>query len=129
MDKDVILWIFGFILTGLGMCIGGMLAWAFSTSQRLTKVETIVSLLAQKAAEILHSPHTPELDAMLEKYLRTYTDRGYELTRDEWDKLREMCSLLEKDESLAKGERLLAGIINAVCTHKLKLPKYVEPVK
>ena len=117
------LWIFGVIISGLSMIIGAGVGWAFTTSNRITRVETLVSTFSRKAGEILHSPHTPELDALLEKYVKSYQDRHYELTYAEWEDLKRQCDALENDQTLAKGERLLAAMVSSVCEHKLLLPK------
>lgn len=122
MNQDVILWIFGILIAMMGAVIVGFTGWAFAMSQRVTVLETTLKMLGKTAAEILHSPHTPELDAALEKYLHTYQDRHFELSREEWKDLQRRCQEIINDRELGKGERLLAGIVIEVTKHKLELP-------
>lgn len=124
MTQEVAMWIFGFVIVAMGTIISAGVAIVFSMSQRLTRVETLVGAWNTKAAEILHSPHTPELDALLEKFVLSYKKQHYDLTDIEWFELLNKTSDIEKDMTLSKGERLLAGFINATCEHKLmRTPK------
>ncbi len=112
MSTDLI-----WILTGIFICISaGTLAY-ISLVQRIVKLETVLALLGEKAAKILHSPHTPELDALLEKYL----DRYYELSYEEWQRLIHMCQEIEDDNKQSKECRALAAIVLAIASHKLFL--------
>lgn len=120
MDKDYILWLLGVLV----LCFGGGLAGFLRLNdriatviERVVKMEVIISLLGETAAKVLHSPHTPELDALLEKYC----DRYYELSNPEWTRLLEICTMIESNPKISKQERALAGFILAVSSHKLFL--------
>lgn len=86
-----------------------------SLDRRLTKIETLIEVWGTKAASILHSPHTPELDALLEKY----ADRHYELTMAEWRRLLDLCEEIERDTTIERERRSLAGWLAMVAHHKL----------
>lgn len=118
MDKDVLI----LFISGFGFCVVAGVTGYVMLVQRLSIVETVLKMIGKNAAKALHSPHTPELDALLEKYLKTYTDRHYEMSRDEWKDLKDKCNIIIEDLTISKGERLLAGIIDALCSHKLELP-------
>lgn len=100
----------------LAALTGGVITSAFSIFQRLTKMETTLDLIGMKAANVLHSPHTPELDRLLEKYV----SREYELTLDEWKELNDRCEAIENDTSNPKDQRALAAIVSALCHHKMR---------
>lgn len=118
MNQEAILWLLGIVQTVMLLAISAGVAWLLVIVQRLTKVETILAMFAERAAAILHSPHTPELDELLEKYC----DREYELSEPEWRKLLFMTGEIDKDMTLPKEERVLAAIIHAAASHKLMLP-------
>lgn len=107
------------MISGLAAALGSAVATYVILVQRITRVETIISMWNTKFAEILHSPHTPELDALLEKLVKSYRDKHFDLTMAEWTELQKMTCELENDTTLAKGERMLAGMVNATCEHKL----------
>ncbi len=111
--------LFAALLTATGWLIKTVLDMKQDFNTRLVKIETINSLYSERVATVLHSPHTPEMDMLLEKFRDEYVRRGYELTFDEWQKLAELTEQIVNDELLGKGERQLAAWINAVCAHKL----------
>lgn len=122
MNDEATRWVFGILITALGAGFLILLGKADNlrdalgkVDTRMTKLETIFSLMGDKAATILHSPHTPALDRLLEKYL----DRNYELTPDEWKELVKICDEIEADTNKPKDQRALAAIVSAVCNHKL----------
>lgn len=85
---------------------------------RVTRMETLMKMLGDKAAKILHSPSDHhQMDELLDKYL----DRHYELSPEEWTELLIKTSAVENDKSLTKGERTLAAWLNAICHHKLMM--------
>lgn len=121
MEKEYILWILGVAQALLFAGGGFVIAGHISFSVRLAKLETMWSMVSKQAAEILHSPHTPELDALLEKLVKTYENRHYELTLDEWEELQRLSQQIKEDELEPKGTRLLAAMVYAQCCHKLQL--------
>lgn len=100
--------------------VGAGLAAYIALIQRVTRLEVkfemFVMMVGEKAARALRSPHTPELDVLLDKYI----DEHYELTLAEWMMLKNMCDEMASNEvDFSKTERSLAGWIAAVCEHKL----------
>lgn len=118
MDKEVFLWLFGFVITGLIGLFVFLVKSHFAVENRLTKVETFLQMFSETAAKVLHSPHTPDLDRLLEKYM----DRNYELSNDEWGELRNICEEVENDANESKGSQAMAGWMKNVARHKLALP-------
>ena len=121
MSEATAIWLIGgsYAFT-MALAIGGIGAYILIV-QRIKAVEVLISMLSVKAANILHSPHTPELDALLEKYYRTYNERHFELSHAEWKELLKLCQDIEDDSSEPKGTRLLAAIVGSVALHKLQM--------
>lgn len=106
IDKDYILWILGTGTTVLLAVSVGMVKAMKDMSDRLkaveTKIEPFWNLIGDKMSKILHSPHTPVLDRLLEKYdART-------ITVDETRRLAEMLIDIEQDRDESKADRLAA---------------------
>ncbi len=95
--------------------LGTVVKLYVSMAQRVTRVETMLELLGRTAAKDLHSPHTPELDALLDKYI----DRHYELSYDEWQKLLELCNKSMEEETNVR-KATCAEFLAAICHHKLR---------
>lgn len=84
--------------------------------QRITRLETFFEVLGKKAAQVLHSPHTPELDYHLEKYINGKMQDG------DWATLLVLVEEIEHDLTKSKSERALAGFIGIHCRKRLGLP-------
>lgn len=130
MEKDLLIWIF----SGMFICVaGGLTAYltmigkvnemaekfanqVLGVDKRLLRVETLFEMWGEKAAKFLHSPHTPKLDALLEKYY----DKHYNLTPEEWTELYDMCREIEENTELPREERSLAGFISMMCAPQIK---------
>jgi len=124
MSETTILWIFGAFITVLTLVLAGLGGLGFSLAQRVTRLEAVLSLYSDKAAAILHSPHTPEMDALLEKFREEYIARQQELSLKDWERLAALTDEIWRDTSIPKGERNLAAWLNAICDHKtFKSPK------
>jgi hypothetical protein len=85
---------------------------------RIVRIETTFSLYNEKAANILHSPHTPELDVALEQLLKCYNENR-DMTQDQWANLLRLVEQIENDREIAKGERMLAAMVSTTCRVKL----------
>lgn len=118
MNESLFAAVIGSVLLIVSGAMGFILTKVFAMDGRMIRLETTFELWGHKAAGVLHSPHTPVLDALLEKYV----SRTYELSNDEWRELNRMCEQIEKDISAPKEERALAAIVSATCHHKLLLP-------
>lgn len=110
--EPTILWIIG---QGILLAGGGVTAYVLLV-QRVTRLETLFEIFGRKAAQILHSPHTPELDHYLEKYLNN------NMSEEDWKKLLVLVELLENDVNKPREERGLAAIISVHCRKRLRLP-------
>ena len=95
---------------------GGTVAVYVSLAQRITRLETFFEVFGKKAAQILHSPHTPELDAYLDKYVKN------DMQDQDWAKLLGLVELLEHDQTRPKEERALAAMVVIHCRKRLGLP-------
>jgi hypothetical protein len=116
---EIILWVLGGVFVCIAAGAGGFLklyAMIYDLRESLGRLETKFEMLGFSAARVLHSPHTPELDALLEKY-----SEGCMMGED-WMKLEKLVLLIETDVTLPKEERALAGIIRAVCHDKTGRP-------
>lgn len=95
---------------------GALVVVYVSLAQRITRLETFFEVFGRKAAQILHSPHTAELDNYLDKYLaNTMVD-------SDWSELLRLVEDLENDTSKPKEERGLAAIVGVHCRKRLGLP-------
>lgn len=121
MNADVIIQILQWAVGGVYVCIAAGVAFAFNNVQRITRIEALIETIGINAAKVLHSPHTPELDELLEKYI----DRNYELSVEEWAALYKMCDAILHDLTLSKQERGLAGFVTALAEHKLGRYKHL----
>lgn len=126
MEKDVLLWIMGVLVTANSAVIaGGIKAYidAIKTQngldRRMVKMETTLELLGFNAAKALHCPTTPDLDILLEKYCKQYEDSHYNLPYEDWVKLNDICNQILENKNLTTGYRAAAGIVQALCHHKL----------
>lgn len=117
-EKELIKWGMGILGTLLVSAIVAVFKWGQAVGTRITRIEAVLSLWSESMARVLHSPHTPELDKLLEKYL----NRHYELSNDEWTRLRELCNEIEANKDEGKESRALAGFLAVVAEHKLAMP-------
>lgn len=120
MNTDVTLFIAGQAVVILGIGIGAYT----SIVQRVTKLEAIVSLLGDKAAKILHSPHTPELDALIEKHILDKLDNK------DLDRFLQMLHDVENDLEEPKAARLAAVLARiSVCRqYGRPIPEIQKPI-
>lgn len=115
MNQEMLLWMLGHFIIFGGACITAYI----KLIQRVTKVETFISLLGTKAARALHSPDDHlGLDTILDEYLT----HNYEMSYDSWTLLHEKCEDIIKNKEAKPSERSLAAILSAVCEHKLLVP-------
>src|ERR1700722_13617481 len=93
------MWIIGGLMAGLFAMffavLGASITIYASLVQRITKIETTLDLIGISAAKLLHSPHTPELDELLEKYV----SQTYDLTMPEWKRLVVLAKRAEDDST------------------------------
>lgn len=115
VSQEVLAALVGVLFTALGFIFWNNLAAHSEIKERLIVIETTINLMGLNAAKSLHSPHTPELDTLLEKYI----DREYELTVDEWDALLHTCETIMEDKIESHGYRVNAAFLAAICHHKL----------
>jgi len=104
MDREVGLWLMTTLLSITTLVGGGFIRWFWNhldrlteridgpdgLSQRVTATETTIRvflhILGDKAASLIHSPHTPQLDLLLEEYQEGHMPR---------EKLRRLYTMLD----------------------------------
>ena len=102
MNDTILIWLFAGSY-GLGcFSIVSFATGAIVFSQRLSRVEVVIALVSDKAAKILHSPHTPELDKYIEK------DEAGLLTKEDAEIYLTLLQQVENDRNEPKGNRLAA---------------------
>lgn len=116
MKEETILWIIGIVVSN---AIAVVTVYV-NLVQRITKLEAkfemFILALGNKAARALHSPDDHlGLDSLLDKYLSHH----YDLSLEEWIELAGKCNIIVGDTNGTKTESSLAGILAAVCEHKL----------
>ena len=99
--------------------LGWTLADRLALEARLVAIEReqisqkeLYALLEKMMANVLHSPHRPELDRLLEKI-----DRGDGLTNAEYLFLTDWLHQIATDPAVSKGEQTAASIL-LVLVHK-----------
>lgn len=125
MEKDVLMWVFGILISIIGFVIGLIIKSLnnigrdyIETVQRLTKMEATIQYMGYVSAKAAHSPHNPELDSLLEKYYRQYEEKDYDLSDEDWSKLALLCQEILDDVNLPNGYRVSVGFVLALCKHK-----------
>lgn len=110
MSEAIQLWLFG-----------GFTAWmAFVTAMwqlhaiKLARIELTLKVFLKGAAKIMHSPHTPQLDALLEAYM----SQNGELTLAQWAEVQKLCQEIVDDSNDRDERRTLAAFWVAMSHHK-----------
>lgn len=131
MDKNALMWFLGGLIAlakGLIIVLFNKLTTLETTmigiDKRLVVVETnfkwmlsVMEDLPKKAAKVLHSPHTPELDALLEMF-----HDGIPMTRVQMGRMQEILQVMEDNLSIEKGVRLHASILLSYVNCKSACP-------
>lgn len=107
INSGVFWWVIGIVTTlnGLGF------AYAISIEHRFSVLETKMDVfwknVGKSAADILHSPHRPELDRWLERY------QAGELSRADLQTMVKMMRDVQEDDTgeFTKTERMAASVI------------------
>jgi hypothetical protein len=103
--EQIFTWALGLISIGLVALIG----FVIKNNGRLSTVENdvkwIIRSLGVAAGQTLHSPHTPELDHLIEKYERE------ELLWHEVGKFARMLKTIANNSESIKGDKLAATIL------------------
>lgn len=110
------MWLFGIMgawLVALSVAVLHLLIAQVKTN---FAINLFIDSLGEKLAKALHRDDDKfGLDALLDKYL----DQHYDLTMEEWIELRDLCNKTLANHSISKNERGMAGMLAAVCDHKL----------
>lgn len=96
-----------------------MSASILSVDKRVIRIESFIDLVGRNMAAALHSPDTPEFDILAEKY-----SARFELTRPEWERLRELCIMLHQANGPHPNKHSGYVMLASVCDHKLMLPSW-----
>lgn len=109
------------ILSGAALLLAGAaFKFAYSMAQRVTSLETKISLfwtvIEKNTSQLLHSPHRPALDELLDKNLR-----GERLSTDEACRLAHLLQKLIDSNELSGDEKAIANQLMAVTVGKYKL--------
>ena len=112
------------ILGGYAAVIVALAASVLKIRDQQTKNQVAIDLfidsLGDKLARALHNDDDHlRIDALLDKYI----SRTYEMDFEEWQELRIRCMHILESQEISKNERSLAGMLAAVCEHKL-ISKY-----
>lgn len=104
MSETLLLWLFGIIGGWLMLLSGAVLKLLLGQS----KIETVMVSISKRAADILHRDDDKyRMDYLLEKYKA----RMHELSYNEWRELLAKCEAIATDTTIAKDERLAAGLL------------------
>lgn len=90
--------------------------------ERIKTLEVVWALTGKQIAKALHSPHTPELDRLLEKFWSEQIER-HEIT----DLIKRLIELNE-DKSSPHGERVAAGLLLGQLVGKYKMFELIAVV-
>jgi hypothetical protein len=116
MSETLLMWMFGITGAWLVALSGTVLHLLIAQVKTNFAINLFIDSLGDKLAKALHADDDHlGLDSLLDKYL----DQHYDLTLDEWLELRDKCNKTLEDTSVSQNERGMAGILAAVCDHKL----------
>jgi isochorismate hydrolase len=106
----------GAIAVGFGLDIRN----AQNIAELRIQFQTLVNLLGEKIARVLHSPHTPELDRLLEKFY------GNGLKKEEYQELMDILHDIQSNVTLLrpKEERLMAAMMEIMLKHDDRYKDY-----
>lgn len=107
-----------FVVTWAAIGFGFVLD--LKTAQRITRMEDkmgfIIGICGKRMMSILHSPHTPELDRLIDRFTEDT------LSESEVDRLLKMLSEIEHDQNEAKGTRAIALLEQIAVSRKYNRP-------
>lgn len=111
------------ILSGSALLLAGAaFKFAYSMAQRVTSLETKVSLfwalIEKNMSQLLHSPHRPKLDTLLDKNIS-----GEGLTKSEAIQLVSLLQKLIEGRELTPNESSWATLLMAATVAKHKLTR------
>jgi hypothetical protein len=119
-----------FIVMGgwLAIMTGAGFAFAFTISNRMTRMETTFELMGSNAFKAMHSPSDHlELDGLVEKYEANNND----LPMEDWEAVLNRCTMIASNQTKPREDRLAAGLCAAFAKHKLMrfahLKKIIPP--
>lgn len=106
------------IISGAALLLGGAsFKFSYAMAQRVTALETKIELfwgvVEKQMSNLLHSPHRPTLDKLLEK-----NQAGEKLTKDEAEQLADLLEKLINSEDLSKEESSWATMLLAITVAK-----------
>lgn len=126
MSETVVLWLLGQAIFVTLIVVGGFIKLQNENKdefrkmgERITKLESFketFEIFGKKAIELMHSPHTPELDAIIEKYQRN------QMADADWRRMLELCEQAERDLANPRFERALAAFAVIHCRKRLNMP-------
>jgi len=104
------------IAVGFGLDIRN----AQNIAEMRIQFQTLVNLLGEKIARVLHSPHSPILDKLLEKFY------GNGLSKAEYNELMTILHDIQNNISTVrpKEERLMAAMLEITLKHDERYIKY-----
>lgn len=118
-----------FIVMGgwLAIMSGAGFAFAFTASNRVTRLETALEFMGANTIKALHSPDDHlGMDGLVEKYEANNND----LPLEDWLTVKARCEQIMADTSKPRDDRLAAGLAAAFAKHKLQrfmAPKNIIP--
>jgi hypothetical protein len=105
MNEYTLIWLFAAAFAGIVALAAGVTLLKIQMTALQTTQDTLIKLLGSKAAFLSHSPHTPELDLLIDKF------RDDNINPTERQKLSGMLTDIERNQTLPKTERLLASLV------------------
>jgi hypothetical protein len=112
MNEYTLIWLFGGAFGAIAALGGWMVALKIQMATLQTTLNIMANMMGKKAAWFLHSPHTPEFDALVDKF------RADALTVKETESFKTMLHKIESTEEAATGDRLAAASVLL----------YIEPI-
>jgi hypothetical protein len=116
MTEILAMWLFGILGAWLIVLTSAIFTIKIEQVKIRVAVDIFIETMGEKIAKVLHADDDHlGLDSLLDKYL----NRQYELSYAEWFELKNRCNHILADEKVSQLERSLAGMLAAVCEHKL----------
>lgn len=99
---------------------GGVIAFAFQTTGRLSRVEQSVEFLIDATGRLAAKKlHSPDDHLGIDKYLDIYIHHNHDMSIQDWQELKDHCLGSRSNPSATRNEKAYAEFLIELCEHKM----------
>ena len=122
MSNEVWAAIMGSAIIVIASAVGWIGKTVVDQGREIASIKMFIELWGRNVSLAMHSPHTLEFDALVDKY-----SKNHELSWGEWQELKAETEKAMKNPLTPKAEIAAYAGIKALCEHKLTMPNYNKP--